>query len=291
MAQSKKNTESSFETRLNKWSAGVAQKNNIEWAEQLSILSEVEDLITPELTLEEITSAIYKNVNQLLDAFQFAVGLYDEQTATINYRGMIEDGNRIPDFSMDAMDNTRLASWCIRNEKEIFMNDLDKEFSQYLKEKPVPLAGINPMAAIYVPLKLLNKVVGLIVVRTIHKNVYEPHHLFILKTVGNFVVRTLALTTLFASSNAAGMEKQKEWRWSSEENLSTNSKKAFSSLTKREKEVLLLLVSGLQNKEIASKLFVSAGTIKTHTINIYQKMDVANRSSAIIKAMNFGWII
>ncbi len=291
MPSSKQYSESPFAIKLKQWSTGVAQKNNIEWTEQLSILSDVEDLITPELSLEEIILAIYKNVNQLLDAFQFAVGLYDEQTAMITYKGMIENGERIPDFSMDAMDSNRLASWCIRNETEIFMNDVDLEYGHYLEQKPVPLAGSNPKAAIYVPLKLLNKVVGLIVVRTIHKNVYEPHHLFILKTVGNFVVRTLALNKLYQGTHATGQGTQKEWRWNKEECLSASSKKAFSLLTKREKDVLLLMVAGRQNKEIALELFVSPGTIKTHTLNIYQKMDVANRCSAIMKAMDWGWII
>jgi len=75
------------------------------------------------------------------------------------------------------------------------------------------------------------------------------------------------------------------------EDLHTRSKKTLQLLTEREKEVLFLLVTGLPNKIIAEKLFVSAGTIKTHTLHIYQKMDVDNRSSAILKAIELGWVI
>jgi len=50
------------------------------------------------------------------------------------------------------------------------------------------------------------------------------------------------------------------------------------------------LATGLPNKAIAEKLFVSPGTIKTHTLNLYLKMDVANRTSAIMKAVEWGWI-
>jgi len=49
------------------------------------------------------------------------------------------------------------------------------------------------------------------------------------------------------------------------------------------------LVTGLPNKSLAKKLFVSDATIKTHTLNIYKKMDVVNRTSAILKAMEWGW--
>ncbi len=50
----------------------------IDWTKQLRILNDVADLITPELTIEEITTTIYANVNHLIDAFQFAVGIYNE---------------------------------------------------------------------------------------------------------------------------------------------------------------------------------------------------------------------
>jgi DNA-binding NarL/FixJ family response regulator len=51
------------------------------------------------------------------------------------------------------------------------------------------------------------------------------------------------------------------------------------------------MVSGLPNKTIAEKLFVSPGTIKTHTLNIYQKLDVGNRTSAIMKAIELNWFV
>jgi DNA-binding NarL/FixJ family response regulator len=54
-------------------------------------------------------------------------------------------------------------------------------------------------------------------------------------------------------------------------------------LTEKEKEVLLLISKGFTNKEIADKLFVSVNTVKTHTKNIYIKMDVRNRTEAAKK--------
>ena len=282
--------ENSFTHRFSSWSNSVANTSAIDWTEQLRILNEVADLITPELTVEEITAAIYSNVNCLIDAFQFAIGLYDDKEGTITYKGMIEAGKRIPDFSVEAIDNKRLASWCIRNEAEIFMNDLDREYSQYLPQKPVPLAGSHPKAAIYVPLKLHNKVVGLITVRTIHKNVYQQHHLYILKAVGNFVVRALELAKISSKPFVKTEGNRKEWHWCNEEGLSPASGKALQLLTAREKEVLFLLVTGLSNNVLAERLFVSAATIKTHTLSIYQKLDVANRTSAILKAVEWGWI-
>jgi NarL family two-component system response regulator LiaR len=56
-------------------------------------------------------------------------------------------------------------------------------------------------------------------------------------------------------------------------------------LTKREMEVLELLVQGLNNREIAEELVVSRATAKAHVSHILAKMDVTNRAEAIVLAL------
>ncbi len=55
-------------------------------------------------------------------------------------------------------------------------------------------------------------------------------------------------------------------------------------LTDREMEVLHLLCDGLSNQEIATRLFLSVGTVKTHIHNIFNKLDVRDRPQAIAEA-------
>lgn len=62
-------------------------------------------------------------------------------------------------------------------------------------------------------------------------------------------------------------------------------------LSPRELEVLEHMASGLTNQEIADKLFVSLPTIKTHSSNIYQKMNVKRRTQAIQTAIQSGLIV
>lgn len=56
------------------------------------------------------------------------------------------------------------------------------------------------------------------------------------------------------------------------------------NISKREQEVLVLLGKGLSNQEIADQLYVSQSTIKTHTSRLFEKLDVKNRTQAILKA-------
>lgn len=58
-----------------------------------------------------------------------------------------------------------------------------------------------------------------------------------------------------------------------------------ASLTRREHEVLSLLVKGMSNPEIAGKLFISRATVKVHISNILSKLGVANRAEAISLAI------
>lgn len=55
-------------------------------------------------------------------------------------------------------------------------------------------------------------------------------------------------------------------------------------LSKREYEVLNGIASGLSNKEIGKKLFLSESTIKTHVSNLFVKLDAKRRTHAIQKA-------
>jgi len=62
------------------------------------------------------------------------------------------------------------------------------------------------------------------------------------------------------------------------------------NLSKRELEVVQLMADGLSNQEIASKLFVSLNTIKTHSAQIFEKMEVKRRTQAVDMAKRLGII-
>ncbi|HNU87062.1 MAG TPA: LuxR C-terminal-related transcriptional regulator [Ferruginibacter sp.] len=57
-------------------------------------------------------------------------------------------------------------------------------------------------------------------------------------------------------------------------------RKTETPLTRREKEVLALLAKGSLYKEIAQRLSISLDTVKKHCKNIYQKLNVRNRTEA-----------
>jgi DNA-binding CsgD family transcriptional regulator len=61
-------------------------------------------------------------------------------------------------------------------------------------------------------------------------------------------------------------------------------------MSHREYEVLQLIAKGHSNQEIADKLFISTNTVKTHTSNLFQKLNVTRRTQAIQKAKELSLI-
>ena len=59
-------------------------------------------------------------------------------------------------------------------------------------------------------------------------------------------------------------------------------------LTEREHELLVLLVAGLTNREIAEQLVISTNTVRTHLKNVYGKLNVRNRVEAASRARELG---
>jgi DNA-binding NarL/FixJ family response regulator len=62
----------------------------------------------------------------------------------------------------------------------------------------------------------------------------------------------------------------------------------ISDLTKREREIIVLVSEGLRNKEIAERLFISDATVRTHLSSIFAKLNVPNRLKLIVYAYRHG---
>ncbi len=65
---------------------------------------------------------------------------------------------------------------------------------------------------------------------------------------------------------------------------------ALELLSPREREVLTLVAKGLSNSECAEQLFMSEGTVKTHVKRIYTKLDLRDRTQAVIFAYDAGMV-
>lgn len=70
----------------------------------------------------------------------------------------------------------------------------------------------------------------------------------------------------------------------------TEIRRPFHLLTKRECEVLQLLTDGQSNRAIGESLYISEKTVKNHVSSILQKMNVNDRTQAVVTAIKNGWV-
>jgi DNA-binding NarL/FixJ family response regulator len=79
-------------------------------------------------------------------------------------------------------------------------------------------------------------------------------------------------------------------RFVSQQPAITATPPAVTALTDRERQVLVLIARGLSNSEIATTLFLSHATVKTHISRIFTKLQVRDRAQAIISAYDAGLV-
>lgn len=101
----------------------------------------------------------------------------------------------------------------------------------------------------------------------------------------DYIVKPFVLPNLLARIEAVLRRSRTNQNKSQKSNVTINQINQFNSLTRREKDVLLLVTQGENNKSIAEKLVVSEITVKSHLNNIFKKLNVSNRTQAVLLAM------
>ncbi len=169
----------------------VKQKEEIEQTyENLKLLSEIGQQITSCLTVEKIISTTYANLNKLMDASVFFIGMHNPAENRLDFPGAIEKNENLPPFHIPLEDKTRLATVCFNEGKDIFINDLPVEFKKYIPELYAygAIVGELPMSIMYLPLiDKKGKRVGVITIQSFVKNAYTPFHLNVIKNLAVFV--------------------------------------------------------------------------------------------------------
>jgi len=166
----------------------------------VSVLSKIGRDITSTLNLDIILNTVYENVNQLMDASVFGIGVYNAEGATIDYQLAIDKGKRYKPYSRSMEDKDQFPVWCIENKKEIFINNSETEYSNYINS----IVKLNANAELedgteseiqhsllYMPMMVKDRVIGLITVQSYEKNAYTQYHLDILKTLASYTSAAL----------------------------------------------------------------------------------------------------
>jgi signal transduction histidine kinase/ligand-binding sensor domain-containing protein len=180
------------------------QKNNVE---QLSRIGR--DIISS-LSIENIIHTIYENVNNLMDASVFTIGLHKAEGNSLEFPATIEKNQLLPPFSIPLSDENRLAAWCFTHRQEVIINDYALDYTKYVKQMTAPITGESPESILYLPMWNKEKVIGVITAQSFSKNAYNDYHLNMLRNLATYSAIALEnadayqqLATLLADLTAA----------------------------------------------------------------------------------------
>ena len=173
----------------------AAQKDELEQSyKNVELLGDIGRKITASLSVEKIISTVYDNVNILMDASVFGIGIYNDTLKRIEFPATYENGEPLQPYSNSIYDENRFDALCFRTGDEIIMGNLGEDYKKYIQNIQKPKAGDQTISVIYLPLKIKDKRLGVITVQSFHENAYSDYEVFML--------RNIAIYTAIALENA-----------------------------------------------------------------------------------------
>lgn len=155
--------------------------------ERLRVVAEVAQEITSSLDLEEIFSQIYHRVNRVLDAHVFSIGLYDAAGDRLEYALVIEQGTRVEPMTVSLQEGRSFAAWVVRRRESIVIGDLQTEYRDYVDFIPREVRDYPAYSALFVPLLVKDRLVGVLSVQTPRAAAYSATDIRIVDTMAAFL--------------------------------------------------------------------------------------------------------
>jgi diguanylate cyclase (GGDEF)-like protein len=154
--------------------------------EQIQVVSEIGQSITATLDLKKSFNRIYENINKLMKSTVLGIGLYNKEEACIEFKLYKEKGIEMPPTKIPLTSTTSWAIWSFNNKKEILINDVEQEYSKYLKGRKTSI-GNKMSSVIFYPLIVDDHIIGVVTVQCEEKYAYEQSALDTMKILASYI--------------------------------------------------------------------------------------------------------
>ena len=157
-----------------------SQKNDVEQ------LSQIGRDITSSLSIENIIHTIYKNVNTLMDASVFTIGLSNQKEGVLEFPAAIEKNRILAPFSVPLSDEKHLAARCFNYREEVIINDCAMHYGKYKGQLITSITKETPKSVLYLPLWHKDKTIWVISAQSFNKEAYSDYHVNMLRNLAAY---------------------------------------------------------------------------------------------------------
>ncbi len=160
--------------------------------QNLELLSKMGRDITSSLIVEQIVEIAFVNIQKLMQADVFGIGVYEEKSLTLHFPFVRENDERIRNVSVPTDEPNTLAGYCVQHQEEVIIGDYVSEHGKYITCAEAPVYGDgNAASIIYLPLMVDNTTIGVLTVQSFQQRAFNDYHLNILRNIA--IYATIAL--------------------------------------------------------------------------------------------------
>jgi len=155
--------------------------------------------IMSSLNEEGTLEVIAREIEKICSSDIIQIVSYDESDAKYEYKISFEKGKRLNVENLPVESNT-FSGYCIRNDREIFINDMNNEYSRYISKFNEYIEDVSklqtglesailseiPQSAIFVPVRFRGKVTGVISIQSFLKDAFTLEDLSVLKVIAEY---------------------------------------------------------------------------------------------------------
>ncbi|MEH0156358.1 SpoIIE family protein phosphatase [Limibacter armeniacum] len=169
-----------------------AKKDVLKAHDEMLAVTDIGQRFTATLDFEQHMAELQDSVSLMLDATVFGIGIYNEAERSIEFYNQIDEGEIDPYYAEEVDNENSFATWCFRNEVELIINDVEKEYFLYVNKDNFVPSSDQPQSMIYMPLIIEAKTVGVITMQSYEKNAYANINISNLKSLVSYAAISVA---------------------------------------------------------------------------------------------------
>ena len=188
-------------------------------------ISEFGQRITANLNFDEINEMIYKYISSFISSFSFGIGLINYEKNIIEYRKFYDNGKLVEPHTRPLSQKNSFSVYCIEKQKTIFINDVKKEYKQYLSQLPDFSTTIYQNSIINVPLTVNNRKIGILAINSVKPNAFTNNDFFKIQSLAAFIAIAMDNAeshSLLQDKNTLLLKRQKQIEEQSNDLAETN---------------------------------------------------------------------